>query len=129
MKNSIKKILREQSNNRLNDVEGLIEILNAIDDGVAETNDVWGFDDALGILEEYFGEKGVVVSLRNAQYELKEIFHYINKINDLAEKARVHIQMEIDNINPEALDDEDDAPVGGNDMDTYLRGSGSLGGL
>ena len=126
MKNSIKKILREQSNNRLNDVEALIEILNAIDDGVAETNDVWGFDDALGILEEYFAEKGVVISLRNAQYELKEIFHHTNKINDLAEKARTHIKMEIDNINPDALDD---TPVGKNDMDTYLRGGGSLGGL
>lgn len=126
MKNSIKKILREQSNKGLNDVEGLIEILNAIDDGVAETNDVWGFDDALGILEEYFAEKGVVVSLRNAQYELKEIFHHINKINDLAEKVRTHIKMEIDNINPEAFDD---TPVGNSRMDDHLRGGGSMGAL
>lgn len=126
MRKSIKKILNEQLSDR-DKVEELEQIRESLIDGYHQLEESWGFDDATDGLMEYFETGGVTLDLRDTQQSLKNIFNFIKASQDEAKNAIDSISLEIDRINPPSI--EDNTLVGKNDMDSYLRGGGSVGGL
>ena len=124
MRKSIKKILKEQLNNR-DKLEQLHDIWLELNEGNSQLEESWGFDDASQGLEEYFETGGVTINLRNAQKSLKNVYELISLAQEEANKAIISIGEEIKTLNPSS----DDIPVGNSGMDDYLRGGGSMGAL
>ena len=122
MRRSIKKILKEQRDNQ-DKIETLQHIIGHINEGMYQLNDVWGFDDAAGSLDEYFEEKGVSTSLRQTQHYINEILKNLDGVEYSAKTAIEGIQNEINKLK------SIDIPVGNSGMDDYLRGGGSMGAL
>ena len=126
MRKSIRKILKEQLENE-DKVDKLFYILDNIHAGIDHLNETWEFDDASTELEEYFEAGGVTGNLRGAQQHLNDIFSKMSNIEKVATQAANAIGDEIQKLDPNAFDD--DAPVGNDGMDEYLRGGGAMGGL
>ena len=122
MKKSIKKILKEQLDKQ-NKIESLEDIVGAIEEGIQQLQNTYGFDDAADALDEYFEVGGVTPPLRHSQHHLRDVFNNIKKVRDDAEKAIDGLNYEIDDLSPP------DNPVGNDNMDDYLRGGGAMGGL
>ena len=128
MKNKIRKILKEQVSSQ-DKIEYLLGIQDDIDDGIRELNNVWNLDDAADQLEKYMEEHNEEENenLDDVMWKLDDAHDKIERAKDAAGHAADLIQDEIDEI--EGGEEEKDVPVGKSDMDKYLRGGGSLGGL
>ena len=124
MRKSIKKILKEQLNNR-DKLEQLHDIWLELNEGNSQLEESWGFDDASQGLEEYFETGGVTINLRNAQKSLKNVYKLISLAQEEASEAMGFIINEKESIKSSS----DDIPVGNSGMDNYLRGGGSMGAL
>ena len=128
MKNKIRKILKEQVSSQ-DKIEYLLGIQDDIDDGIRELNNVWNLDDAADQLEKYMDshDEEENENLDDVMWKLDDAHDKIERAKDAAGHAADLIQDEIDEI--EGGEEEKDVPVGKSDMDKYLRGGGSLGGL
>ena len=124
MRKSIKKILKEQLNNR-DKLEQLHDIWLELNEGNSQLEESWGFDDASQGLEEYFETGGVTINLRNAQKSLKNVYKLISLAQEEATEAIGFISEEMESIKPSSYD----TPVGNSGMDDHLRGGGAMGAL
>ena len=112
-------------------VEDLLGIQDDIDDGVRELENVWNLDDAATQIDHYKEDHDEEENenLEDAMWKLEDAHDKIERAKDAAGHAADLIQDEIDEIEGGEEEEEKDVPVGDSDMDKYLRGGGSMGGL
>ena len=131
----LKREAMEEANKRVlgivteDKVEDLLGIQDDIDDGVRELENVWNLDDAANQIDQYKEDHDEEENenLDDAMWKLDDALGKISDAKGAADDAADLIQDEIDEI--EGGEEEEDTPVGNDDMDTYLRSNKGMGGL